>query len=100
MRTKSRTKDEWKKLIEDFRSSKQKMGDFCKAIEMNAKTFKKRYYELRGDEGGVIGKKGFVGFKILQPVTSGMKVHLPNGIVVDIAGQDALRLIKALKDVA
>jgi len=98
-KSKSRTRDEWKKLIEEFISSKQKMKDFCKAININAPTFKKRYYQLRGDNGAV-NKKSFVGFKILQPSLSGLKVYLPNGINIEIAGQDALKLIKELMNVA
>lgn len=95
-RNKPRTSDEWIQFIKDFESSGQKRSDFCKAVGINRATFKKRYYQLRGDKGDNGDKKGFVGFKILQPSAAGIKVYLPNGINIDIAGQDALRLIKEL----
>jgi len=100
MAAQNRTKEEWKKIIEDFESSKQKRRDFCKTINLNAKTFKNRYYQLRGDKGNDSNKAGFIKFKILQPSTSGIRVHLPNGINIEVAGQDALKLIKELMNVA
>lgn len=99
-KAKNRTSEEWRQLIKDFKSSGQKRIDFCKTVDMNPDTFKKRYYQLRGDKVGDVDKKGFVGFKILQPSVSGIKVHLPNGINIDVAGQDALKLIKELMNVA
>jgi hypothetical protein len=99
-KVKERTSDEWKQLIKDFESSGQKRIDFCKEIGINPYTFKKRYYQLRGDKGGDVGKKGFVGFKILHPSAAGIKVHLPNGVNIDVIGQDALKLIKELMNVA
>ena len=55
---------------------------------------------MRGDKGDDAEKKGFVGFKILQPSAAGIKVYLPNGINIDLAGQDALKLIKELMNLA
>lgn len=102
-KARTRTRDEWMQIIKDFESSGQKMGDFCKTIDINAPTFKKRYYQLRRDKGDRrddIGKKDFVGFKILRSRAAEIKVNLPNGINIEIAGQDALRLIKELMNVA
>lgn len=105
MRTKRRKKKEWKRIVENYKKSHKTKAEYCKEHNINVGLFRNWCYklgskstELKAEVEGVKNsKEPFIGFRISQV---GIKINLPNGINVEVTGQDVIGLIKGLMNVA
>lgn len=104
-RRKKETREEWQRLVEDCKRSQKSQVDYCRENNINISTFRNWSCKLGlsgsrlkvAIEGIRNTKEQFIGFKISQP---GVKINLPNGINVEVIGQDVISLIKELINVA
>ena len=94
MNAKSKKREEWQLIVEQFLQCDQTIEQYCKHQNIKVMTFKHWFYQLR-PKPIEIKKEKFIGFKLPQSI-SNVKVTLPNGIGLEIITKNLTELIKEL----
>lgn len=118
MRQASKSREEWKELVNNFTVSGEKQKDYCQQRGIGYNAFKFWYYKLRDENNGTtatIDKADFVNLKIIASSQEGLnnvvkaskaeemmvvKIILVNGIKLEITTSNILQLIHQLNYVA